>query len=45
MGYQILDKLGYQVDIADNGHIVLDMVGKTAYDLILMDVQMPEWMA
>ncbi|MGC4104104.1 response regulator [Ferruginibacter sp.] len=39
---KILDKLGYQPDIADNGHIVLDMVGKTSYDLILMDVQMPE---
>jgi CheY-like chemotaxis protein/nitrogen-specific signal transduction histidine kinase len=39
---KILGKLGYQPDIADNGHIVLDMVGKTAYDLILMDVQMPE---
>lgn len=39
---KILGKLGYQADIAVNGHIVLDMVGKTAYDLILMDVQMPE---
>jgi CheY-like chemotaxis protein len=39
---KILGKLGYQPDIADNGHIVLDMVGKAAYDLILMDVQMPE---
>ena len=39
---KILGKLGYQPDIADNGHKVLDMVGKTTYDLILMDVQMPE---
>ncbi len=39
---KILGKLGYETDIADNGHIVLDMVGKTAYDLVLMDVQMPE---
>jgi len=39
---KILGKLGYQVDIADNGHIALDMVSKAAYDLILMDVQMPE---
>lgn len=38
---KILDKLGYQPDIADNGHQVLDMVDKTTYDLILMDVQMP----
>jgi CheY-like chemotaxis protein len=39
---KILSKLGYQADIADNGHIALDMVSKTTYDLILMDVQMPE---
>jgi CheY-like chemotaxis protein len=39
---KILSKLGYQPDFADNGHIALDMVSKTTYDLILMDVQMPE---
>jgi CheY-like chemotaxis protein len=39
---KILSKMGYQPDIAGNGHIALEMVGKTAYDLILMDVQMPE---
>jgi len=39
---KILGKLGYTVDIADNGHVALDMVSKTVYDLILMDVQMPE---
>ncbi|MBL0182034.1 MAG: response regulator [Chitinophagaceae bacterium] len=38
---KILGKLGYEADIAGDGHIVLDMVDKTAYDLILMDVQMP----
>jgi len=38
---KILSRLGYQADIAENGHAVLDMVGKTAYDLVLMDVQMP----
>jgi CheY-like chemotaxis protein/nitrogen-specific signal transduction histidine kinase len=39
---KILAKMGYEADIAANGHIALDMVGKAAYDLILMDVQMPE---
>jgi CheY-like chemotaxis protein len=39
---KILGKLGYQADIAGNGHLALEMVDKTAYDLILMDVQMPE---
>lgn len=39
---KILGKLGYVTDIAENGHVALDMVGKTTYDLIFMDVQMPE---
>lgn len=39
---KILGKMGYQPHFAENGHIALEMVGKTAYDLILMDVQMPE---
>ncbi|HMK03458.1 MAG TPA: response regulator, partial [Ferruginibacter sp.] len=38
---KILTKMGYQPDIADNGHMVLDMVDRSSYDLILMDVQMP----
>ncbi|HMI77531.1 MAG TPA: response regulator [Ferruginibacter sp.] len=38
---KILGKMGYQPDIADNGHMVLDMVDRSSYDLILMDVQMP----
>ena len=39
---KILSKMGYKPDIAENGKIVLEMVGHEAYDLILMDVQMPE---
>jgi len=39
---KILSKMGYKSDIAENGKIVLEMVGHEAYDLILMDVQMPE---
>jgi CheY-like chemotaxis protein/nitrogen-specific signal transduction histidine kinase len=38
---KILSKMGYHADIADNGHMVLDMVDRSCYDLILMDVQMP----
>jgi CheY-like chemotaxis protein len=34
--------MGYHPDIAENGKIVLEMVGHEQYDLILMDVQMPE---
>lgn len=40
---RMLDKLGYDhVDMADNGLIALDKTAKNRYDLIFMDVQMPE---
>ncbi len=39
---KILGKPGYHPDIAGNGHIVREKVGKATYDLLLMDVQMPE---
>jgi len=38
----MLGNLGYDVDIAGNGFEVLGKVDKTAYDLIFMDIQMPE---
>ena len=38
----ILGKLGYRADVAANGHEVLDAVSRQRYDVILMDVQMPE---
>jgi CheY-like chemotaxis protein len=38
----ILNKLGYQPDIAENGQEVLDKMHAVSYDTILMDVQMPE---
>jgi PAS domain S-box-containing protein len=37
-----LKKLGYQAEIADNGLEVLAMLEEKDYDLILMDMQMPE---
>jgi two-component system sensor histidine kinase/response regulator len=39
---KILSKLGYKADLAHNGKEVLEMVALQPYDLILMDVQMPE---
>ncbi len=39
---RILDRLGYQADVAGNGIDVLDALQKKRYDLILMDCQMPE---
>jgi len=38
----VLDKLGYQPDMAANGKEVLEQVSHRNYDIILMDVQMPE---
>lgn len=39
---QMLDKLGYQTDIAANGREVLQALECRSYDIVLMDVQMPE---
>ncbi len=38
----MLRKLGYRADVAANGHEVLAAVQRQPYDIILMDVQMPE---
>jgi two-component system sensor histidine kinase/response regulator len=38
---QVLDRLGYHVDIANNGDEALDACRKDTFDAILMDVQMP----
>ncbi|MGV3601612.1 MAG: two-component regulator propeller domain-containing protein [Dyadobacter fermentans] len=37
-----LGKLGYRADLAQNGLEVLEKVDKTPYDVILMDMQMPQ---
>jgi CheY-like chemotaxis protein len=39
---KILNKLGYAPDVADNGVQALRMTEQAHYDLVLMDVQMPE---
>lgn len=38
----ILNRLGYRADIAANGFEVLEALERQAYDVVLMDVQMPE---
>jgi CheY-like chemotaxis protein len=37
----MLKKLGYQADVAGNGAEALDAASRNAYDLVLMDCQMP----
>ena len=37
-----LKKLGHKIDIAENGRVALEMFKNGNYDVILMDVQMPE---
>jgi len=39
---KILNKLGYEPKITNNGKEVLEEVSNTFYDMIFMDVQMPE---
>ncbi|MFQ4137360.1 response regulator [Nodosilinea sp. PGN35] len=39
---QILQRLGYRADVAANGLEVLAALEQQPYDLVLMDVQMPE---
>ncbi len=38
---EILEAAGVIVDIAENGAVAVEKVGQTAYDAVLMDVQMP----
>ena len=39
---RFLEKLGYRADIAFNGLEVLDALNRQYYDIILMDIQMPD---
>ncbi|MFP4410460.1 response regulator [Coleofasciculus sp.] len=38
----LLKRLGYQADLVSNGQEVLEALSRQSYDVILMDVQMPE---
>lgn len=38
----LLEKWGHQVEIAENGFVAVQKSSQKAFDLILMDVQMPE---
>ena len=38
---EMLRRQGHVVELAENGAVALELVGKHAFDLVLMDVQMP----
>ncbi len=39
---RILERIGYRADIAANGQEAIDALHRQPYDVVLMDVQMPE---
>ena len=39
---RILEKAGHKVDVADNGKEAVKAIGNASYDIVFMDVQMPE---
>jgi len=42
VGWLMLENLGHTVDLAENGIEVLKMLKHNRYDIIFMDLQMPE---
>jgi signal transduction histidine kinase/DNA-binding response OmpR family regulator len=42
LALRILEQMGYRADIAANGLEVVESIERQTYDVILMDVQMPE---
>ena len=39
---QLLQRLGYRADVAGNGLAAIEAIERQAYDVVLMDIQMPE---
>lgn len=39
---KIFNSMGYEVDVADNGVIALEHLEKKSYELVTLDIQMPE---
>jgi CheY-like chemotaxis protein len=42
LAMRLLQQMGYRADLASNGIEAVESVGRQSYDVVLMDVQMPE---
>ncbi len=42
LALRLLEQMGYRADLASNGKEALESVARQTYDVVLMDVQMPE---
>ena len=42
LALRLLENMGYRADLASNGLEALESVARQTYDVVLMDVQMPE---
>ncbi|MCX8090070.1 MAG: response regulator [Verrucomicrobiae bacterium] len=42
VGLSVLNRLGYRADVVQNGHEVLHALEQRPYDVLFLDVQMPE---
>jgi len=42
LALRLLQQMGYRADLASNGIEAVESVERQAYDVVLMDVQMPE---
>ncbi len=39
---RMLERLGYEADLAENGYEAIEQLSRDRYDLVLMDLQMPQ---
>ena len=42
LALRLLEQMGYRADLASNGFEVIESLDRQMYDLVLMDVQMPD---
>jgi CheY-like chemotaxis protein len=42
LALRLLSQMGYAADVVGNGQLAIEAVERQTYDLVLMDVQMPE---